>query len=110
MLILMIGLVGLPPTVGFTGKWLIFSALWESYTASGNMMTLILLVFALLNAAVSLAYYLKLPYYLFLKNQQSEALNSQSQILNPQSYIWLGLFVFLTILLFFKPEIVLSLI
>lgn len=65
--IIMIALVGLPPTVGFTGKLLLFTALWESYQSSGSNMLLVVLIFGLLNTAISIFYYIKVPYYMILK-------------------------------------------
>ena len=65
--IILVALVGLPPTAGFTAKLLVFSALWEAnQSAEGNLLV-ILLVVGLLNAVVSLFYYFKIPYYLFFK-------------------------------------------
>ncbi len=67
ILIAMISLVGLPPTVGFTGKLFIFSAIWESYQNTHSQLTLFLFGFGLLNTAISLYYYLKLPFYAFFR-------------------------------------------
>lgn len=71
MLIGLIALTGLPPTAGFTGKLFIFSSLWEAYHLSEKNILLWLFVFGLLNTVVSLFYYLKIPYYAFLKEGQS---------------------------------------
>ncbi|MDJ1482206.1 NADH-quinone oxidoreductase subunit N [Cytophagaceae bacterium YF14B1] len=68
IVIIMIALAGLPPTVGFTAKLLIFSSLWTIYTQSGNVLLLILFGWGLLNIAVSIFYYLRIPYYLFFKS------------------------------------------
>jgi len=47
------GLTGIPPTIGFTGKFLIFTAaLQKGFYA--------LVIFAVMNAAISLFYYLKM--------------------------------------------------
>lgn len=64
----LISLTGIPPTGGFSGKLFVFSAAWESYTQSGKTVLLILIAFGLLNAVVSLFYYMKIPYYAFLRN------------------------------------------
>jgi NADH-quinone oxidoreductase subunit N len=66
--VLMVALVGLPPTVGFTAKLLVFSGLWESYQNTSNGWSLGLLVIGLLNTVVALFYYFKIPYYLFFKS------------------------------------------
>ncbi|WP_435355967.1 NADH-quinone oxidoreductase subunit N [Emticicia sp. SJ17W-69] len=64
---IMVALVGLPPTVGFTAKLLIFTALWEGYQTSGSSILLIVLLFGLLNTAISIFYYLKIPFYMIFK-------------------------------------------
>ena len=63
----MVALAGLPPTVGFTAKWLVFSALWDSYQQVGEPWLLWLLVGGIINAAISLVYYLKVPFLLFFR-------------------------------------------
>ncbi|MBN8577291.1 MAG: NADH-quinone oxidoreductase subunit N [Cytophagales bacterium] len=63
----LVALTGLPPTAGFTAKLFVFSALWGSWTDSGQFIVLLLFVTGLLNTIVALYFYLKIPYYLFLK-------------------------------------------
>jgi NADH-quinone oxidoreductase subunit N len=70
--LVMISLAGLPPMAGFFAKFNIFSALWEGYQNSGNKSLLLLLVFALLNTAISLFFYLKIPYLMFFKKSSGE--------------------------------------
>ncbi len=98
--VVMIGLTGLPPTVGFTAKLLSFSALYEAYQQSGMPWLLVLFGLGLLNAVVSLFYYLKIPYLLFFKQKDSVAnitpgALSQSQaalvILLVSAVLWLFL-------------------
>ncbi len=72
MLLVMLALTGLPPTAGFTAKFLIFSALWETYQASGSTIMALLLLIGLLNTVVSLFYYLKIPYYMFFKEKSDD--------------------------------------
>ena len=61
MVVFLLSLTGLPPTVGFTGKYMLFSAAIESHY------TWLALV-AGLNSAVSLFYYIKVARYLFLSD------------------------------------------
>src|SRR5690606_9779337 len=63
----LVALTGLPPTAGFTAKLLIFSGLWDSYQETDKMLLLWLLIFGLLNTVISLFYYMRIPYYAFLK-------------------------------------------
>jgi NADH-quinone oxidoreductase subunit N len=63
----MVALAGLPPTVGFTAKFLAFSSLWDSYVKSQQTLFVVLFAFGLFNMVVSLFYYLKIPYIMFFK-------------------------------------------
>jgi NADH-quinone oxidoreductase subunit N len=67
----MIALTGLPPTGGFMAKLILFSSLWSSSSISPDL-RLILLILGLLNTVVALVYYLKIPYYLFIKSRPEE--------------------------------------
>jgi NADH-quinone oxidoreductase subunit N len=53
---IMISLIGIPPLVGFMGKFVVFSAL---VAARDNWMMIALLVIAGINTAISLIYYLR---------------------------------------------------
>lgn len=67
LLISMISLVGLPPTAGFSAKFFIFTALWQSYQLTQDSLLLVLFFIGLTNAVVSLVYYLRMPYLMFFK-------------------------------------------
>ncbi|WP_439582472.1 NADH-quinone oxidoreductase subunit N [Dyadobacter bucti] len=98
--VVMIALAGLPPTVGFTSKLLIFSSLWESFRQQEFPWMLWLLIGGILNAAISLAYYLRLPYLLFFKNSDQANVSD-----NSVSGKVISVFLLAAILLlFFKPE------
>lgn len=84
LLIGLIALTGLPPTSGFTGKLFLFSSLWQSYELSGKTILLWLMIFGLLNTVISLFYYLKIPYYAFMKGGSSS--ESQYPPPNGQSF------------------------
>jgi NADH-quinone oxidoreductase subunit N len=104
MLIGFIALTGLPPTAGFTGKLFLFSALWESYAATGNQPLLWLLVFGLLNTVVSLFYYLRIPYYAFIRPQQHDIPTNNLRFENLLG----GFLVLLILLLFFSPQLLMG--
>jgi NADH-quinone oxidoreductase subunit N len=104
MLVAFVGLTGLPPTAGFTGKLFLFSALWETYASTGRQLLLWLLVFGLLNTVVSLFYYLRIPYYAFIRPQQESIPTNKLTFEN-----LLGLFLVLLILiLFFSPQLLMG--
>ena len=104
MLIAFIALTGLPPTAGFTGKLFLFSALWESYAATGNQPLLWLLIFGLLNTVVSLFYYLRIPYYAFIRPQQHDIPTNNLTFENLLG----GFLVLLILLLFFSPQLLMG--
>jgi len=66
----LVSLTGLPPTAGFTAKLFIFGALWGAWQQSSELILLALLVIGLLNTVISLFFYLKIPYYLFIKERK----------------------------------------
>lgn len=107
--VVMIGLTGLPPTVGFTAKLLSFSALYEAYQQNHNPWLLALFGLGLLNAVVSLFYYLKIPYLLFFR--QHDALSTISpKDLSSSQIILLIILVGSVLWLFFQPGWLLALI
>jgi NADH-quinone oxidoreductase subunit N len=108
LLVVLLSLVGLPPTAGFTSKLLMFTAIWESYSNSGDLLMLILLVIGVLNTVVSLFYYLKIPFFMFIRSEgrQEFQLTKKRQLLN----YFAALLVFMLLALFFKPDWLMDLI
>ncbi len=100
MLIVMISLAGLPPTAGFLAKLNIFTALWESYQTTHESIMLWLFIFGLLNTAVSLFFYLKIPFMMFFK----EPLENQHFELNSKQYFLIIVLVLPILILFFKAD------
>jgi len=98
----MIALTGLPPTAGFTAKLLLFSGVAARYSADPQPVILYLLIFAVLNAVIALAYYLKIPYQMIFRKPEIHFKGTKN--------IWtlenfLGTILVLAILiLFIKPE------
>ncbi len=101
--VVMVALAGLPPTLGFTSKFLIFSALWDSYQHQQLPWMLWLLVGGILNAAIALAYYLRLPYLLFFKEIRSNTLPTPMPNIAVGNIVT-GILVFFVVMLFFKPD------
>lgn len=93
----MLALTGLPPTAGFTGKFLIFSELWSVYQLEDNYYIFIVFVVGIFNTAVSLFFYLKLPYYMFFRTTNTietmrvTAIQKVSLLLLSLGLIWLFL-------------------
>lgn len=63
----LVALVGLPPAGTFIAKVTYFSLLWSNYEVTTSIGLLVLLVVALLVTAISLFYYLKIPFQLYFK-------------------------------------------
>ncbi len=106
MLFAMISLAGLPPTIGFIAKLNIFTSLWEATQKSNDILLMVLFVFGLMNTAVALFYYLKIPYYLFFKKQDE----NQTIDISLSQTITMLLFVAPLVWLLFKPNWLLNII
>ncbi len=104
LLVGLIALTGLPPTAGFTAKLFIFTALWESYALTGKSSLLWLLIFGLLNTVVSLFYYIRIPYYSFIK---AGSVKLEANILTIENLFGL-LLVLMILILFFNPGLLMG--
>ena len=96
-----IALTGLPPLGTFWAKLNYFGLLWNSYQISQSKAVLALLVVALLATAVSLYYYLKIPYQLYFKQEPKEGI---SQISISKNYWLVALLAFVLFFAFFFPD------
>ncbi len=70
--ILLISLTGIPPTVGFVAKLLVFTAVFGSWQLTGNPGMLILLIVGALTTVISLFYYFKIPLNAFLRKPEQQ--------------------------------------
>jgi NADH-quinone oxidoreductase subunit N len=69
----LVALVGLPPAGTFIAKMTYFSLLWSNYEINPAVGLLILLVVAILVTAISLFYYLKIPFQLYFKKSTEKS-------------------------------------
>lgn len=104
LLIGLISLSGIPPTGGFTSKLFIFTSLWNAYEQTGKELLLWLLIFGLLNTVVSLFYYLKIPYYSFLKTSAQTPLAQNTQFENFLALVLVTGVLFL----FIRPDLLMG--
>ena len=65
--IILISLTGIPVTMGFYGKFLVFSSVFTVYQASHYIWFLLLMITGAVTTVVSLFYYIKVPLNLFLR-------------------------------------------
>lgn len=100
VVIIMAALTGLPPTGGFTAKLLVFSSVWQEFSATGNKLLLVVFVFGLFNTVVSLFYYLKIPYFMFFKPAPGE----YQFVVSNSLKVFVSLLVLPVLVLFFKAD------
>lgn len=67
---LLISLTGIPPTAGFVGKLLVFSAVFDQWNHSGQLSLLLALIAGALTTVISLFFYFKVPLYAFLRKAE----------------------------------------
>jgi NADH-quinone oxidoreductase subunit N len=104
--IVLLSLVGLPPTVGFTAKLFVFSAIWEAYQASSDSGLAWLLGFGLLNTVVSLFYYLKLPLLLFFREPAETQVPTVA--VTPAQLTLAGVLAGSVVVLFLKADVLVN--
>jgi NADH-quinone oxidoreductase subunit N len=102
--IALVSLTGLPPTGGFMAKLLLFSALWEKYTATHAGLFLAVLLAGVISTVISLFFYLRIPYFLFFKSSATDTSIRIDRMQNLLSVI----LVILLLLLFFNPGILMA--
>ena len=103
VVVIMVALVGLPPTAGFSAKLLVFSSVYETFSQTEQSYLLWLFVVGILNASISLFYYLKIPYYMLLKPNT----NAQLRVTAMEN----GFLVLITLFLlwlFFQADLLLN--
>ena len=95
----LVALVGLPPAGTFLAKLTYFSLLWSNYELNQAMGLLILLIVAIFTTAISLFYYLKIPFQLYFKKSLvKSSLWSEMNSLEIYSYGFLTAILILSIL------------
>jgi NADH-quinone oxidoreductase subunit N len=98
-IIFLISLTGLPPTAGFTSKLLLFTNIWQNFTATGNNLLLALLLAGLLLTGVAFFYYIRIPYFMFFKRNLSEG---KRVLLGRENFV-LTLLALPLLIFFFQP-------
>ncbi len=100
VLVILMALVGLPPTSGFSIKLTLFSEVWVNYAEGGNRVVYLFFIVGILSTAVSLFYYLRIPYYYFLKE------STEPWFAIKKHQVWVTTFFALLLLWFFiEPDI-----
>ncbi|GHE43630.1 NADH-quinone oxidoreductase subunit N [Sphingobacterium griseoflavum] len=105
--IVAVSLIGLPPTIGFIGKLMVFSAVFDSYQDGQDTSVLLLLVVGALTAVISLFFYFRIPLYAFIR-KEDDFKHLQSSSAGLLLSVGYGL-VFLVLLLGLFPQLLLDL-
>ena len=73
MAISMFALAGIPFTAGFMGKFQLFSAAVSRAISIGDSSLVWLAIFGVANSAISLAYYLRVPIVMYMREPQADS-------------------------------------
>ncbi|CAN5622112.1 NADH-quinone oxidoreductase subunit N [soil metagenome] len=73
MTLLLFSLAGIPPLMGFWGKFFLFYAAWGAETPSGLPSFRLLAIIGVLNAAIGAYYYLRIVMAMYLRSPQESA-------------------------------------
>lgn len=93
-----ISLIGIPPTVGFVAKLMVFTSTFSVFQSSGDTGSLLLLLVGALTSVISLFFYFKIPLYAFLRNsEQPVATGKQISVLLVIAYMLTVLVILLGI-------------
>lgn len=99
--VVMLALIGLPPTVGFTIKFYLFTALWSWYQTIADPWVMTYLIVAVLSVLFSLFFYLKIPYFFFLKEGDEKT----QRVSSPGQRVIATIFTLVLLWLFISPDI-----
>ncbi|MBC7758936.1 MAG: NADH-quinone oxidoreductase subunit N [Phormidesmis sp. FL-bin-119] len=102
LVIVLVSLAGLPPTAGFTAKFLIFSSAIEAYNLSGSALLMTMIITGAISTVVSLFYYFSIPLNAFLRSNESPAADFRN---SPKTYISLFLVFLLLFFIIFPSAI-----
>lgn len=102
LIVFLLSLAGVPPFAGFTAKLLVFTTLFEVYSIVNSPWILFIIVFGILNTAIAIFYYLRIPYILFIKEAESEPNSIKSNWRTMITPTILGIVI---LILFFKPDL-----
>jgi NADH-quinone oxidoreductase subunit N len=90
LLVGLVSLIGLPPAGTFLAKITYFSLLWDSFQLHKSLALMCLLAVAILCTAISIYYYLKIPYRMYLKKASNNEMKGQEKGLESWVFILLA--------------------
>ena len=101
LVLVLIALIGLPPTAGFTAKISLFSAMWEWFQMTVDPMLAIFFGTAVISVVFSLFFYLRIPYYYFFKETEELPTIKSDFVQRFLATIFTGVLLWI----FFTPQI-----
>lgn len=99
--VMFIALVGLPPTAGFMAKLSLFGNVWNEYAVNESSLWLAYFVLGILSTAVSLYFYLRVPFYAFLSPRKPISIK-----INVYETVIATFFALLLFIFFIQPEFI----
>lgn len=72
VVVIVVSLIGLPPTAGFTAKLGLFSTIWVLYSDTSDVLLLAYFIIGILSTVVALFYYLRIPYFMFFQKKPND--------------------------------------
>jgi NADH-quinone oxidoreductase subunit N len=100
-IIMVMSLIGLPPTIGFSGKLLIFAGILKGSNLFSESVLYLLFGIGLGTTIMSFGYYYRIPYFLIFRNRLIEDHTLRNSSASLMWMIFATLFVFLA---FFSPS------
>lgn len=104
--LVMASLIGLPLTAGFTGKFRIFTSLWEAYSLGSKNILLIIFITAVVNTVIALFFYMRLPYVMCFRKADSLVPFKITR----SEYLTLAILSIPVLILFFTPQLITDLV
>lgn len=95
-IVLLFGLTGLPPTAGFSGKFMLFLSAWNHGTDLGRQLAICLAI----NAAIAAWYYLRLIGVMYLQPSRDDTRRTTGV----PAFVGVSLCAVASIALFFAPD------
>lgn len=102
LFILILSVVGLPPTIGFTGKLLLFSTLIPGSGLISNSITYFLFGVLVFNTLLAMGYYYKIPFQLIFRTKSIEFSTLRT---SAATLFWTIMASFFAVLAFVKPSL-----
>ena len=93
-----VALIGLPPAGTFLAKITYFSLLWQSFQTHNSLSIMTLLAVAIFCTAISIYYYLKIPFRMYLKKAEVSEGEALEKGMGFWIFIWLAVGIILCLL------------